>query len=284
LSIATTFAGEGAKKRELMCNYYFIDKDFLPLLQIKLKEGRNISDSLSTDKTAAFLVNEAFVEKMGWTSALGQSMEGFGHKGKIVGVVRNFYYRSLHNVVEPLIMVYNTNPVLSVIIKIQPKDLPMITTTWKAHFPAFPFDHSFLDETYKEQYDKDRLTMKLFSYFTGLAILISCLGLFGLVSLMAVQRTREIGIRKVLGASVQQLITLLTRDLVKLIIIASLIALPLAGIAMGQWLTGYAYHISLAWWMFLLPVVLILLIALAVIGQQVIRAALANPVTALRTE
>jgi len=284
LSIATTFAGEGAKKRELMCNYYFIDKDFLPLLQIKLKEGRNISDSLSTDKTEAFLVNEAFVEKMGWTSALGQSMEGFGHKGKIVGVVRNFYYRSLHNVVEPLIMVYNTNPVLSVIIKIQPKDLPLITTTWKAHFPAFPFDYSFLDETYKEQYDKDRLTMKLFTYFTVLAIIISCLGLFGLVSLMAVQRTKEIGIRKVLGATLQQLISLLTRDFVKLIIIASLIALPLAGIAMNQWLASYAYHIPLAWWMFLLPVVLILLIALAVIGQQVIKAALTNPVNALRTE
>ncbi len=284
LSIATTFAGSGNKRRELMSNYYFIDKDLLPLLQIRLKEGRNISDSLRTDKTEAFLVNEAFVEKMGWTSALGQSMEGFGHKGKIVGVVRNFYYRSLHNMVEPLVMVYNTNPIGAVVIKIQPKDLPLIASAWKAHFPAEPFTYTFLDEAYKAQYDKDRLTMKLFTYFTVLAILISCLGLFGLVSLMAVQRTKEIGIRKVLGASVQQLITLLTRDFVKLIIIASLIALPLAGIAMNKWLASYAYHISLAWWMFLLPVVLILLIALVVIGQQVIKAALANPVNALRTE
>ncbi|AXY75973.1 ABC transporter permease [Paraflavitalea soli] len=284
LSIATTFAGSGSKKREIMCNYFFIDKELLPLLQIRLKEGRNISDSLSTDKTEAFLVNEAFVEKMGWTSALGQSMEGFGHKGRIVGVVRNFYYKSLHNVIEPLIMVYHTDITMSITIKIQPKDLPLVATAWKAHYPATPFDYSFLDESYKEQYDKDRLTMKLFSYFTILAILISCLGLLGLVSLMAVQRTKEIGIRKVLGASVQQLISLLTRDFVKLIIIASLIALPLAGIAMSQWLTSYAYHISLTWWMFLLPVVLILLIALTVIGQQVIRAALANPVTALRAE
>lgn len=282
LSMATTFAGD--KRREFMCNYYFIDKELLPLLQVRLKEGRNVSDSLSTDKTEAFLVNEAFVAKMGWTSALGQPMDGFGHKGKVVGVVKNFYYKSLHNVVEPLVMVYNTNPVGAVIIKIQPKDLPLVARAWKEHYPDDPFTYTFLDEAYKAQYDKDRLTMKLFTYFTVLAILISCLGLYGLVSLMAVQRTKEIGIRKVLGASVQQLVSLLTRDFVKLIILASLIALPVAGIVMNQWLSAYAYHISLAWWMFLLPVVLIILIALAVIGQQVIKAALTNPVHALRNE
>lgn len=282
LSMGTTIAGD--KRREFLCNYYFIDKELLPLLQIRLKEGRNVSDSLSTDKTEAFLVNEAFVEKMGWTSALGQPMDGYFHKGKVVGVVKNFYYKSLHNMVEPLVMVYNTNPIRAVVIKIQPKDLPLVAAAWKEHFTAKPFAYTFLDESYKAQYDKDRLTMKLFTYFTVLAILISCLGLYGLVSLMAVQRTKEIGIRKVLGASVQQLVSLLTRDFVKLIILASLIALPVAGIAMSKWLSAYAYHISLAWWMFLLPVVLIILIALAVIGQQVIKAALTNPVHALRNE
>lgn len=282
LSMGTTFAGD--KRREMMCNYYFIDKELLPLLQIRLKEGRNVSDSLSTDKTEAFLVNEAFVEKMGWTSALGQPMDGYFHKGKVVGVVKNFYYKSLHNAIEPLVMVYNTNPIRAVIIKIQPKDLPLVAAAWKKHFTAKPFSYTFMDEAYKAQYDKDRLTMRLFTWFTVLAILISCLGLYGLVSLMAVQRTKEIGIRKVLGASVQQLVSLLTRDFVKLIILASLIALPAAGIAMTQWLSSYAYHISLAWWMFLLPVVLIILIALAVIGQQVVKAALTNPVHALRNE
>lgn len=282
LPMGTTFAG--AERREFMCNYYFIDKELLPLLQISLKEGRNISDSLSTDKTEAFLVNEAFVEKMGWTSALGQPMDGYFHKGKVVGVVKNFYYKSLHNMIEPLVMVYNTNPIIAVVIKIQPKDLPLVAAAWKEHFPAQPFTYTFLDEAYKAQYDKDRLTMRLFTYFTVLAILISCLGLYGLVSLMAVQRTKEIGIRKVLGASLQQLITLLTRDFVKLIILASLIALPVAGMVMHQWLSSYAYHISLTWWMFLLPIVLIILIALAVIGQQVVKAALTNPVHALRNE
>ena len=284
LSMGTTFAGD--KRREMMCNYYFIDKELLPLLQIPLKEGRNVSDSLATDRTEAFIVNEAFVEKMGWTSAsaLGQPMDGYFHKGKVVGVVKNFYYKSLHNMVEPLVMVYNTNPIRAVVIKTQPKDIPLVAAAWKEHYPNAPFSYSFLDEAYKAQYDKDRLTMKLFTYFTVLAILISCLGLYGLVSLMTVQRTKEIGIRKVLGASVQQLVSLLTRDFVKLILLASLIALPVAGIVMHQWLSSYAYHISLAWWMFLLPVALIILIALAVIGQQVVKAALTNPVTALRNE
>ncbi|NII25222.1 FtsX-like permease family protein [Pseudoflavitalea sp. X16] len=284
LSIATTVAGSGDKKREFMSNYYLIDKDLLPLLQMHLKEGRNISDSLGTDKKEAFLVNEAFAQKMGWSSALGQSMEGFEHKGTVVGVVKNFYYKSLHNMVEPLVMIYNTNPIRAVMIKIPPKDLPLVAAAWKEHFPAKPFSYTFLDEAYKAQYDKDRLTMKLFTYFTVLAILISCLGLYGLVSLMAAQRTKEIGVRKVLGASLQQLLVLLTSSFLKLIVLASLIALPLAWIAMHEWLSSYAYHISLAWWMFLLPVVLIVLIALAVVGQQVVKAALANPVTALRTE
>ena len=126
--------------------------------------------------------------------------------------------------------------------------------------------------------------MTLFTWFTILAILISCLGLYGLVSLIAVQRTKEIGIRKVLGATLRQLVSLLTKDFVKLITIAALIALPLAGYAMYEWLTDYAYHIELQWWMFLLPVFVVLIIALGVIAQQILKAALANPVKALRSE
>jgi putative ABC transport system permease protein len=126
--------------------------------------------------------------------------------------------------------------------------------------------------------------MTLFTWFTVLAIMISCLGLYGLVSLVAVQRTKEIGIRKVLGASLQQLISLLTKDFVKLITLASLIALPVAGYAMHEWLTNYAYHIKVQWWMYLLPVAVILFIALVVTAQQILKAALANPVNALLNE
>jgi putative ABC transport system permease protein len=284
LPMANTFAETKNGKREMMVNYSFIDQQFLPMMQIKLKEGRNVSDSMATDKNAAFLVNEAFVARMGWDNAIGKSLEGYGHKGQVVGVVKNFYYKSLHNIIEPLILVQHTDRVSSVMVKTLSTDLTALKTTWNKYFTGNPFTYQFLDDTYATQYRKDDLTMKLFSWFTVLAIVISCLGLYGLVSLIAVQRTKEIGIRKVLGATLQQLISLLTKDFVKLITLASLIALPLAGYAMYKWLNDYAYHIPLQWWMFLLPVAAVLLIALLVIAQQIIKAALANPVDALRSE
>jgi putative ABC transport system permease protein len=284
IAMANTFAQTKDGKAEFMANYSFIDKEFLPMLQIQLKEGRNLSDSLATDKKNAFLVNEAMVAKMGWQNAIGQTLEGYGYKGQVVGVVKNYYYQSLHNIIEPMILVYRGDRTSSVMVKTASTDLNGFKTVWKKHFPGKPFAYQYLDEAYAAEYRKDDMTMTLFTWFTVLAILISCFGLYGLVSLIAVQRTKEIGIRKVLGASLQQLLSLLTKDFVKLITLASLIALPLAGYAMYQWLTDYAYHINLQWWMFLLPVATVLIIALAVIAQQVIKAALANPVNALRSE
>lgn len=284
LTAGTTFAYSGNNRREMMCNYFYIDHHFVPMLRIPLVEGRNFSDSLVTDRQSGFIVNEAFVRSMGWKQGVGQTIEGFDRKGPILGVVRDFHYKSMHNAVEPLVMIYYRQPVQTVIAKMKPKDIPVVAGLWKQYYPDTIFDYAFLDENYREQYDKDRITMQLFGFFTLLAIAISCLGLYGLVSLIAIQRTKEIGIRKVLGATLHQLISLLTKDFVRLILIASLIGLPLAGIAMHEWLTNYAYHISLTWWMFLLPVLFVLVTALLVIGQQVIRAALANPVVALRNE
>lgn len=285
IPMANTFCETKDGKRELMMNYSFIDQQFLPMMQVKLKEGRNLSDTITTDKLEAFLVNEAFVEKLGYgQNAIGKTIEGYGKKGRIVGVVKNFYYNSLHNIIEPMVLVYHTQRISSVMVKTGKPDLAGLKKVWNKFFAGNPFTYEFLDDTYATLYKKDDLTMKLFSWFTVLAILISCLGLYGLVSLIAVQRTKEIGIRKVLGATLQQLISLLTKDFVRLITIASLIALPLAGYAMYQWLTDYAYHIEMQWWMFLMPVALVLIIALAVIAQQILKAALANPVKALRSE
>jgi putative ABC transport system permease protein len=284
IPMANTFAETKDGKRELMVNYSFIDKQFLPMMKIGLKEGRNLSDTITTDKKNAFLVNEAMVEKLGWENAIGKSLEGYGYKGQVVGVVKNYYYKSLHNIVEPMILVHHGERVSSVMVKTTSPDLAALKTIWNSYFSGKPFAYEFLDDTYAAQYRKDDLTMTLFTWFTVLAILISCLGLYGLVSLIAVQRTKEIGIRKVLGATLRQLVSLLTKDFVKLITIAALIALPLAGYAMYTWLIDYAYHIELRWWMFLLPVVVVLLIALGVIAQQILKAALANPVKALRSE
>jgi putative ABC transport system permease protein len=284
ITMASTVAKSGGKTRELMCNFYMIDPSFLPLLEIKLLEGRNITDSLSTDKKEAFLVNEAFVQKMGWKQALGQTISAWGHDGKVVGVVKNFYYESLHKLVAPLVMMYNVRPVAAIMVKTNPENLAMIKQLWTKHFPDRYMNYEFLNDTIALQYKKDKMTMTLFGYFTILAIIISCLGLYGLVALMAVYKTKEIGIRKVLGASLHHLLSLLSREYILMIGIASLIALPLAAIALHQWLREYAYHINLSWWMFVLPVIIILIIAFAVIFRQVLNAALANPVKSLRME
>jgi putative ABC transport system permease protein len=283
-AMSSTITKEAGKKRELMSIFYSIDAHFLSVFQIHLAEGRNLSDSLITDKKEGFLVNEAFVKMMGWRSGIGKSIEGFDHKGKIVGVVKDFHFKSLHNLVDPLVLVYNTSRANTATVKIKPGDLPIVKELFKQYFPVWPFDYSFFDEMISKQYEKDRITMSLFNDFTLLAIFVCCLGLYGLVALISVQRTKEIGIRKILGASLSQLLSLMTKDFIRLAFWALVIALPIAGIIMNIWLSSYAYHIPLSWWMFLIPVSLILFITLAVISRDIIRTASANPVTNLRIE
>jgi putative ABC transport system permease protein len=283
-TMSSTITFSEGKRREFMCMYYAIDPEFLSVFKIPLAEGRNISNSFRTDKEEAFLVNEAFLKMMGWKTGVGQSLEGFFHKGKIVGVVKNFYFKSLHEVIEPLVMVYNTFPMNTTTVKIKPRDLPVVRALYIKYLPDVPIDYSFFDEIVGKQYLKDRITMSLFNAFTMLAILVSCLGLYGLVTLITVQRTKEIGIRKVLGATVNQLFTLMTKDLVKLVFWALVIALPLAGFVMNKWLANYAYHISLDWSMFMIPILLVPIIALIVISGEVIKATWMNPVKSLRTE
>ena len=284
LTIGTTFADDKGKRREVMCNYFPVDPHFLSVFKVQLLEGRNLSDSFVTDKKEGFLVNEAFVKLMGWQSAIGKGIEGWSHKGKVVGVVKNFYYKSLHNLIEPLVMVYNDMPTNIATVKMSPQSLPIIKNIYKQHFPAMPIDYSFFDEIISRQYEKDRVTMSLFNNFTILAIFISCLGLYGLVSLITIHRTKEIGIRKVLGASLSNLLLVLSMDFVKLVFVALIIALPVAGILMHKWLQSYAYHEPLVWWMFSVPAVIVLLVAIAVLSRQVLKTAFSNPVDSLRLE
>ena len=283
-TIGTIIAEGEGKKRELMSYYFAIDPHFLNVFQIKLLEGRNLSDSFGTDKNEGFIVNEAFVKTMGWKSGLGKSLNGWGHKGKVVGVVKNFYFKSLHNIIEPLAMVYNIFPVNNMSLKIKPRDLPIVQELFKKSFPDKAFDFSFIDDIVDKQYRKDKITGTLFNGFTMLAIFVSCLGLYGLVALIAVQRTKEIGIRKILGATLSQLLALMTKDFMKLLIWALIIALPVSGYLMNKWLNSYAYHAPLSWWMFLIPVFFLVIVALLVISREIIRTALINPVKSLKTE
>jgi len=283
-ALGSTYLEIGGRKRDLMCIYYSIDPHFLSVFQIPLSEGRNLSDSFGTDKKEAFLVNESFVKKMGWKTAIGQPLQGMDHKGRVVGVVKNFYFKSLHSLIEPIILVYNSSRANTITIKIKPQDLPLVKTLFKKNLPNVPMDYSFFDEILDKQYLNDRITMSLFNAFTILAIFVSCLGLYGLVSLIAVQRTKEIGIRKILGASLKQLFSLMTGDFIRLVGLGLLIALPVSAVVMNKWLTTYAYHIQISWWMFLIPIVLVFFIAIAVTSREIIKTALTNPVKSLRSE
>lgn len=282
IAMATTIAYSGNKKRELMCNYFYIDPQFIPLLRMTLIAGRNMTDSLSTDRTEAFIVNEAFVKEMGWRSPLGQSMEGFMHKGRIVGVVKNFFYRSIHNAIEPVVLIYNTFPLSAAMVSATPQQLPRIERLWKQYFPSLPFSYYFMAEDFETQYASDRRTMSLFDGFTGLALFICIIGLYGLVSLITLQRTKEIGIRKVLGASLTHLVILLSKEMLGLIVLAAVIAIPLAAFAGNRWLATYAYHADLSVGIFVWALVVLLILTGAVTGYRILRAARANPTAILR--
>jgi putative ABC transport system permease protein len=282
--MASTSAWKDGRRRELFCRYFNVDPVFVPMLKIAMAKGRNFSDSFPTDKKEAFIVNEVFVQNMGWKEALGQHIEGAGHDGRVIGVVKNFFYSSLHNAIEPMALVYNQNPEIAALVRTDPRRLPRLREVWRQFFPSRPFDYYFLDENFQEQYEKDRMTMQLFNAFTVLALFISGLGLYGLVALIALRRTKEVGIRKVLGASMLHLVALLSREQVYLIGLAALAALPLAAIAGSRWLASFAWHSGLTFWMFLWPLVGVTGLALAVMGLRIIRTARTNPVESLRME
>lgn len=281
---STLIAGGTGKKRELMSNYLFIDDTFIPLLQIRLARGRNLSQAFTTDKQEGFIVNEAFAKMAGWKNAIGQEIEGFGHKGKVVGVAKNFHYRSMHNVIEPVVMIYNTFPASAVTVRLRAEKLDAVAHIWKSHFPGYPFNYDFLDDSFDKLYANDQLRMQIFNYFTLLAVVISMLGLYGLISVVTTQKAKEIGVRKVLGATVTGIMLMLSGGFVRLAGIALLFAFPLAWYLTDRWLQNFAYHITLQPWMFVAAGALALTIALLTVGLQSMNAALADPVRSLRNE
>jgi putative ABC transport system permease protein len=281
---ATTMVKSNGIKRELMSNYFSIDDKFMPLLKMQLIYGRNFSKEMATDKKEGFIVNEAFVRQVGWKNPIDQSIEGLDHKGHVIGVVKDFHYSSMHSPIAPLVMVYTAFKPASVLVKISPNDLNLVKNRWRSYFPDYPFVYEFMDNTFNALYQKDVTSIKLFNYFTILSIFLACLGLYGLTILIISQRTKEIGIRKVLGAAIGQLLVLLAKDFVKLIAFAAILALPLTWFIMNKWLATYAYHINISWWLLLMPMMSILMIAITVIGYQTIKVAVTNPVKSLKIE
>ncbi len=272
-----------------------IDPDFIPAMQIQMQEGRNFSKNIPSDSNAA-IVNEAFLKRQGWTSGVGKRFSrGKDSTGKesfinIIGVVKDYHIYSLQHKIEPIIMMLpqrasdRDNMYVRVDAKNIPQSLSAIEQTFKKFDASAILDYHFLDENFAKQYDAEQKQGQVLLAFTILTIIIACLGLFGLITFTVSQRVKEIGIRKVLGASVGSITTLLTAGLLKVILVSMLISIPISWLAMNQWLQDFAYRIHLGWWIFGLSAVVALIIAVATLSFQAIKAAIANPVKSLRSE
>jgi putative ABC transport system permease protein len=291
----------GAKRREgeegKSIFTFQIDYDFFKTLGIELAAGRSLLPEFPSDSAQAFVLNEAAVRDFGYGSAeaaIGQSFIWLGEgpknakRGTVVGVVKDFHFRPLYEEIKPTVFHLMPHRMSFAIMQVRPNRmeaaLAALKAAWPAFDPAHPLEFSFMDQKVEAQYGTETRLLKVFGIFSLFAIFISGLGLFGLVSFTTEQRTKEIGIRKVLGASVANLVSLLSGSFVRLVLISFVIAIPIIWLAMQKWLQNFAYRTDLGWWVFALAGGLALLIALLTVSTQAIRAALANPVEALRYE
>ncbi|MDQ3290969.1 MAG: ABC transporter permease, partial [Bacteroidota bacterium] len=263
----------------------FVDYDYFETMNIRMKEGRAFSRDFATD-SSAYIINEAAADMMSMKNPVGQTVSFWKGKGKIIGVTKNFHSQSLHEPIKPLILLLEPRNASVILVRTEPgktkEALASLEKATRKFNPGFPFEYHFLDEIFEEQYRSEMTIGKLINCFAGLAIFISCLGLFGLALFTAEQRTKEIGVRKVLGASVANIVALLSKDFLKLVLLANVIAWPLAWWAMNRWLQNFAFRADLGWWIFALAGVATLFIALLTVSFQAVRSAVANPVNSLR--
>jgi len=277
-------------RNEIHTNIYWIDPDYIPTLKMELLMGRNFYPSGPAD-SASVIINEAAVRDLGFGNSdpLGKTIIRSGQRHyTIVGVVKDFNYTSAKQRIAPLMMIASNNSRGLVILRVKTADITRLISDIKSKWESFgsgaPFSYSFLDEQFASLYSAEQRTGKIFTSFSVVAIIIACLGLFGLAAFMIRQRVREIGIRKVLGASAGSITALLSKEFLKLIVIASVISFPVTWYAMNKWLQDFAYRIDIQWWAFVLAGCIALLVAAVTISFQSIKAALANPVKSLRSE
>lgn len=270
--------------KNIQGEFWTVDEDYISTMGMKLASGRNFSNQFATD-SSAMIINGSAAKMLGYN---GDPSERINKKYHIIGVVKDFNFSSLRDNVTPLVMVMAPDRMASLSIKVNTGNLPAvmsrIESTWKQLSPNQHFEYSFMDEDFNAMYSNEQRMGKLFVIFTALAIIIACLGLFGLAAYAAEQRNREIGIRKVLGANVSTIVTMLSGDFIKLVLISILVSSPLAWLAMQKWLQGYAYREPIHWWFFAITAFGALLIAFITISFQSIKAAMANPVDSLKNE
>lgn len=287
------FGADGVEK-SFTLNLCICDYNFLDTLGLELAQGRFFSKDFTTDLNAVVL-NKKAVELLGWEDPIGKKIYNWGrNRGNfvVIGVIKDFHYESLHQEIRPQALFLSNGHYARVeryiSVRLNTKriseTISRIEEIWKSFAPQMPFQYSFLDLDYDNLYINEKQTRNLFYAFSFLAIFIACMGLFGLTSFIADQKTKEIGIRKVLGASVVSIVKNLVKSFLKWVLIANLAAWPIAWFAMNKWLENFAYRIDLTWWMFLLAAVLAVFTALITMSFQTIKAALKNPVDSLRYE
>src|SRR6185312_10842277 len=282
------FWKEGSQQDEnsIPTQHWVVDENYIPTLGMKLMEGRNFSTKMGMDSSAT-IINKAMADKLGFKNPIGEKITNGGEHLTIIGVVDNFYYESIKQEVKPLLMVLgNSNSVISVKVNAadMKKALASISTVWKDFLPNQNMRYNFLDQSYAAMYADVQRMQYIFTGFSILAIIVACLGLFALAAFMAEQRRKEVSIRKVLGASVGSLFTLLTGNFMKLVGISLVIAIPVAWLLMNKWLQDYAYRINISWTTFAIAGLAVILIALATVSFQAIKAAFNNPVKSLHAE
>jgi len=291
-------AGEGATAKEITVNAIPVDEDFVKTLGLKIIAGTDYSyadvQAVDTSDNMAhfqhvFMLNESAVRSLGWTpeEAIGKKISK-GWPGTVKAVVKDFHFRSFHNPITPLVIFLDKRMTQRIFVKVEGKNLSStlksLEATWKQRVAHRPFEYHFLDEDYESLYKSEQRVAGIFSTFSTLAILLACLGLFGLTAFAVVQRTKEIGIRKILGANITSIISLLSKDFMLLVLVAIVLASPLAWYAASRWLQDFAYRINIEWWVFVIAGIVALGIALLTISFQAVKAALANPVKSLKTE
>ena len=268
-----------------------VDYDFTETFELEVLAGRDFDASYGTDHTNAFLINEKALTLLQWEnpeSAIGQALQ-FGEKeGMVVGVLKDFHFESLHSEINPLVMEVNTGAFGYFAMRIENSNiqetLGILEQEWKKSFPEKGFEYTFLEESLTEAYQAESRLSKVIGYFAFIAILISCFGLFGLAALLTQQRFKEIGIRKILGASVGQILHLLSKDFVPLILLALILVTPITWYFVTNWLSDFAYRIDFPWWVTIISGLGVMIIAFFTISSQSIRAALLNPVDAIKNE
>lgn len=286
-------AGDNSGNKYVLRNWG-VNHDFNKLYQIKILAGRDfrVTDHRTNfSELQSIILNQSAIKQLGFASAqeaIGKQVFAANKNWDVVGVTADFHQKSLRHPVEPTMMLPTFGPVNSFSIRLAPQNLSQtiasIQKKFETFFPGNLFDYYFLDEKFNEQYKEDKLFGKVFGLFSGLAIFIACLGLFGLSLYTITQRTKEIGVRKVLGASAQNIAFLLSKDFLKLVIVASIISFPVAWWIMKNWLSNFAYRIDLSWWFFAIAALAGIVIAMATISFHAIRSALSNPVNSLRSE